>query len=140
MRHLFNSRVEVLRLTGVLQAGTPTLSWNTITDVVDPYLSAPGQLMCRIDLQFLRPGRDQPMPAVAGRAPDRVGVLFLSITDALKAGDRIHTLTGPVTGTFEVRAIPDVAAQFADGHHMEVQIIEVAQGLTGVFPSAEPTG
>jgi hypothetical protein len=89
---------------------------------------------------FVRPGKDAPMPLVAGRAPDRVGTLFCDPTPHLKAGDRIHAIDGPVTGTFEIRAIPDVAVGFGIGHHMEVQLIEVAQELTGVFPGGAVTG
>lgn len=138
MRHLYNCRVQVQRLSAGMLFGAPNLSWATVTDTLDAYLGTPGELMCRLDLQFVRPGKDQPMPIVAGRAPDRVGVMFYDVTDKVKAGDRIRVLAGPVTGTFEIRAIPDPAVDLASAHHMEVQVIEVAQALAGVFPGAEP--
>lgn len=138
MRHLYNSRAEVLRLSGALVLGTPTLTWSKISDTPDTVLGVEGELMCRLDLNFVRPGKDQPMPVEAGRAPDRIGVLFYSVTDALKAGDRVRMLAGPITGTFEVRVIPDPAVAYAAAHHMEVQVVEVAQQLAGVFPSASP--
>lgn len=136
MRHLFASRVEVLRLSGTLVRGNPIMTWVRVTDVLDLSLGVPGELLCRIDLQFQRPGKDQPMPVVAGRAPDRLGVLFCSITPSLLAGDRLHCIAGPVNGTFEIRTIPDPALNNTAAHHLEVQVVEVAQSLTGpqVFP------
>jgi len=138
MRHLYNCRVELLRLSGVLVDGVPTFTWARTDTLPDPVLGIPGELMCRLDLSFVRQGKDQPMPVVAGRAPDRVGVMFFDNTNEVRAGDRIRVLAGPVTGTFEIRAIPDPAVSQLVAHHMEVQIVEVAQPLTGIFPSGEP--
>ncbi len=138
MRYLFNSRVEVTRLAGGIVNGAPKMRWEKITTVPDPILGVPGELLCRLDLTFQRPGKDAPMPIVAGRSPDRVGLMFFSVTDALKAGDRVRTLSGPVTGTFEIRAIPDPAVGFSASHHMEVQIVEVAQAVANAYPGASP--
>lgn len=134
MRHLFNTRAEVLRLDGELTAGSPVLSWNKLTYVLDPYINSPGELMCRLDLTFQRPGKDQPMPIVAGRVPDRIGVMYFSVTDQVKAGDRIRPISGPILGTFEIRVIPDPAVAFSAAHHMEVQVIEVSRNLSSLFP------
>lgn len=134
MRHLYASRCEVLRLSGVLVDGSPDMDWSKVSTVVDPDLGIPGELMCRLDLSFLRPGKDAPMPLVAGRAPDRIGVCFFDTSADVKAGDRLHCLSGPVSGTFEIRSIPDSADDFASSHHMEVQVVEVAQQLTSTFP------
>lgn len=136
MRHLFSSRVEVLRLSGTMTNGTPVLSWGRVQSTLDNTLNAPGELMCRLDLNFVRPGKDQPMPIVAGRAPDRTGVMFYSVTDQVKAGDRVRCVSGPIIGTFEIRAIPDPAVDGLTAHHMEVQVIEVAQSLQHTFPGA----
>lgn len=138
MRHLYNSRAEIHRLSGALVDGTPTLTWSKIAETPDPILNTAGELMCRLDLNYVRPGKDQPMPVVAGRAPDRVGLLMFDTTSVVKAGDRVHMLTGPIVGTFEIRVIPDPAVGFAAAHHMEVQVVEVAQQLPGLFPSAQP--
>ncbi len=138
MRHLFNSRAEVHRLTGTLAAGTPTLTWSKTTDIVDAVLGVPGEMMCRLDLLHVRPGKDQPMPMIAGRAPDRVGLLIFDATPNLKAGDQIRMIDGPVSGVFELRVVPDPAVGFAATHHMEVQVIEVSQSLAGIFPGAQP--
>lgn len=135
MRHLYPSRAEALRLHSNLVNGTPLISWVKVGAVLDPYVGAPGEFMCRLDLTFVRPGKDQPAPVVAGRAPDRVGVLFYDATPDLRAGDRIRLLAGPVTGMFELRTIPDPVQAFSTVHHLEVQVIEVAQQLTGVFPA-----
>lgn len=137
MRHTYNVRAEVLELTGDLVNGTPTLSWTKLTDVVDPLLGVAGELMCRLDLNFIRVGKDQPMPVIAGRAPDRTGVMFFDTTDYVRAGLFIRALDGPVTGTFEIRTIPDPAVGMYNAHHMEVQVFEYAQVLTGVFPGTE---
>ncbi len=138
MRHLYNTRAEVLRLSGVLVDGAPTLTWAKIAGQPDSTLAVAGELMCRIDLNFQRPGKDAPMPAVAGRAPDRIGVMYLDATTVIKAGDRVRALSGPVAGTFEIRTIPDPAIGYSAAHHMEVQVVEVAQSLAGTFPAATP--
>lgn len=137
MRHLFHTRAEVLRSSVDIIDGVPDLTWGKVNEVVDAKLGVPGELMCRIDLNFVRQGKDLPPPLVAGRAPDRVGVMYFDVTDKVKAGYRIRCLSGPVTGTFELRAIPDPAIGYSRAHHMEVQVIEVAQALLNVYPGAD---
>lgn len=129
MRHLYHTRAEVNRLRQDFNNGVPTMTWQQVDDIIDPFLAVPGELMCRIDLAFVRPGKDQPMPVVAGRAPDRVGLMFFDATDEILSGDRITCIDGPIKGTFEIRAMPDPAAGWSSAHHMEVQIIEVAQNM-----------
>lgn len=97
-----------------------------ISEIVDPVLGVPGELMCRLDLNFVRPGKDQPSALASGRAIDRVGVLFCDATPNLLAGDWLKLVGGPVTGTFELRATPDGAVDFSNVHHLEVQVSEVA--------------
>ncbi len=109
--------------------GLPNQTWERVDDIIDPYLGVPGEMMCRIDLTFQRPGKDEPMPVTAGRRPDRVGLMFCSNTDQILAGDRIRCLDGPIQGTFELRAMPDVVAGMRFAHHMEVQIVEVSQNM-----------
>jgi hypothetical protein len=130
MRHLYNTQVEVLRLSlSQDRPGLPTQSWQKIPAIVDPILGVPGEMKCRIDLAYQRPGKDQPMPLVSGRAPDRVGLMFFDATDEIRSGDRFHCVDGPISGTFEIRVMPDPAADYSAAHHMEVQIIEVAQTM-----------
>ena len=129
MRPLYHTRCEVLRLSLDMTNGLPQQTWQKLDTIVDPYLGVPGEMMCRIDLQYQRPGKDQPMPVVAGRAPDRVGIMFFDASDEIRSGDRSRCLQGPIQGIFEIRAMPDVAAGYSIAHHMEVQIIEVAQNF-----------
>jgi hypothetical protein len=122
--------------------GAMTLGWNPVAGVVDPVLGQPGLLQCRLDLTFLRPGKDQPPPLVAGRAPDRTGVCYFDLaTDPagvplVKAGDRLLCVAGPIFGMFDIRTIPDVAQSLTGAHHVETQVIEVSQMLKG---SSTPT-
>lgn len=135
-RGLYRSVAQVLRLQPTLQAGGGmSVSWQQVTDMLDPYLAAPGQISCRLDLQFTRPGKDAPMPLAAGRAPDRVGVLFYDMPadvnglPLVKAGDRFQMVSGPITGTFELRQVPEVAQDYVGVAHAENQVIEVSQAL-----------
>ncbi len=129
MRWLYHTRVEVHRLSLEMTKGLPQQNWQKLSEIIDPYLGVPGEMMCRIDLGYQRVGKDQPMPVAAGRAPDRVGLMVFDPTDEILAGDRFHCIAGPIQGTFEIRVMPDVAAAYAHAHHMEVQIIEVAQNF-----------
>jgi hypothetical protein len=146
-RWLYRSVASVLRLTPTMEAnGGFALAWSQISDIVDPVLGIPGQMACRLDLTYVRTGKDQPPTIVAGRAPDRVGVLFFDpATDEsgiplVKAGDRITMVSGPIFGTFDVRNIPDPVQDYMGTHHIEVQVIEVSQALTGSTPTPFPGG
>jgi hypothetical protein len=123
MQHLYNSVVKVTRLHTVASHGIP--SYN--------YTEVKAALKCRLDIGFLRQGKDQPMAAEAGRAPDRVGVMYCDVTEPLKPGDRVTAVTGPILGTFEIKVIPDIAIGYSAGHHIEVQVVEVAQQLAGQY-------
>jgi len=125
MEHLFNSVVRVEELRQTQEDGVVTTDWRPVEGLE--------ALPCRLDLNFVRPGKDILPAPVAGKAPDRIGVLFTFAHAPLKAGHRLtaipHPDTGafPVQGTFEIRVVPDQAIAFAVAHHIEVQIIEVAQ-------------
>jgi hypothetical protein len=144
---MYQSLVQVYRLKMKLNAGSPTLTWAPVAAVIDPYVEKAGQMMCRLDLGFIKRG-DMPMPVTAGRAPDRMGTAFFDAavdpdTGApyVLAGDRLFCLAGPITGTFEIRTIPTAAVGFGGAHHVEVQIFEVAQsiakGSQTPFPGSE---
>lgn len=133
MAHLFNSRVSVSRLTQTATAGAPTYDWLPV-----PGLQA---LDCRLDVGFLRPGKDMPMPVEAGKAPPRIAVLYCSPTVPLWAGDQLQCITNrfgqiPVSGVWELRVPPDEAQDFSRQHHIEVQVVEVALAVAGqrIFP------
>lgn len=135
LRSLYASTVEIYRNQMSNVNGSMVTTWVKISDTVDPKHGIPGEMKCRADIGFIRPGRDTPSPVVAGRAPDRVGVLFFDYTPHVKAGDRIRFKSGPITGTFELKAWPDPAVDFSSVHHLEVQIVEVAQSAAGGGPS-----
>lgn len=127
MDHLFSSTVKVQRVQKTRVDGVAVTTW---VDQEAP-LSA---VKCRLDLNFLRPGKDVPATIEAGTAPDRIGVMFCRKV-GLKAGDRIVTIAGPVTGVFDIKSIPDDALDFSAAHHVEVQIVETVQNLAGKWPA-----
>jgi hypothetical protein len=127
MEHLFSSVVRTEHMVESMSDGVPSWDWV-------PYGDARNAIRCRLDLNFIRPGKDAPPAQEAGRAPDRIGVMFCGSTAGIRAGDRIVTVSGPVVGTFDIKAIPDVAVDYASAHHIEVQIIETNQQLAGRFP------
>jgi hypothetical protein len=125
-----------------------SVAWNPLTAVIDRTLDQPGYMWCRLDLGFIRPGKDTPAPLVAGRAPDRVGVCYydpVTSTNGVPlvlANDRLLCVEGPIFGMFEVRLVPDVAQDFVGAHHIEVQVIEVSKqvepGSPTPFPGSAP--
>ena len=144
MEHLFNSAFRVERLQLVVTDGVPTMDYAQATDE-DPALDAMLQfLKARLDMNFIRQGKDIPEAPVAGRAPDHIGVLFTYAYAPLRAGDRLVAIPNeqnkiPVPGTFDIRVMPDVAIDFSDAHHIEVQVIEVGQELTEEnWPAEDP--
>lgn len=147
MQHLYPSafRVERLQLIQV-QDGVPYTDWaqavSETNDQAENDMLA--FLMGRLDLGFIRPGKDIPLAPEAGKAPDRMGLLFTFPYAPIRAGDRIIAIPNmvgkiPVKGTFEIRPKPDEALGYSDTHHLEVQVIEVGQDLTEVeWPGEEP--
>jgi hypothetical protein len=142
-RHLYASRVAIFRLGGgAWKDGAPTYGYEKISQVVDYVLGVPGEMMCRIDLQWTRPGKMQPMPTEAGNPPSRMGTLFfdpylISDADYIRAGDYIQTISGPINGTFEIRITPEPALFINKIDHMECEIVEVAKQSTNLFPGID---
>lgn len=134
MEHLYASTVRVERLGLTVTDGVPVSDWGTV---------AGGERMpCRLDLNFVRPGKDIAPAPVAGKAPDRIGLLFCNPDAVVRAGDRIVTVANddgsmPVSGTFEIRVIPDMVVGFSDAHHLEIQILETNQALDDSWPDDE---
>lgn len=137
MRHLYSSRVEVFEPTLNVVDGQAIASWAKVVAVFDPYLGQAGEMMCRLDLNFVRPGKDAPPPWRVGVAPDRAGLMFCDVTSSLKAGQMIRTISGPVSGNFLIKTIPDLALDYDAAHHIEVQIFEVNQSGAS-FPGKPP--
>ncbi len=130
MEHLFNSVVKVQR-----PETTQNPDGVAGTQRVDVTTGGLNHVKCRLDLQFIRPGKDAPSPINAGGAQDRYGVLFCRADVPLRAGDYLVCIPNsagklPVEGTFEIKSIPDKAMDFSDAHHIEVLVFEVTQDLT----------
>lgn len=144
MDHLFNSVVRVERMALQVDEGVATMSYVQATDPDPVTNDLLAYLPCRLDLNFIRPGKDALPAPVAGRAPDRVGLLITQPYAPLKAGDMVVAIPNaagklPVKGTFEIRVMPDETIGFSDQHHIEVQIIETGQELnTENWPSEDP--
>ena len=144
MFHLFNSVVRVERLQLVTTDGVAEMDWAQATDPDPNAAEMLKYLECRLDMNFLRPGKDILPAPEAGKAPDRIGIMFTYPYAPIKAGDRIVAIPNregktPVKGTFEIRVMPDEAIDFSDQHHIEVQIIESNQNLSkGNWPTETP--
>lgn len=141
--HLFNSVVRVEEMQYTVEEGVPTITWAQATHPDQDLNAMLAYMPVRLDLNFIRPGKDIPQAVVAGRAPDRIGVLFALPHAPLKAGQRVVTIPGdtgqePVKGVFEVRVVPDMAIDYSSAHHIEVQVVETTQQLTGIWPEDDP--
>jgi hypothetical protein len=136
VEHLFASVVRVERMGLTQVDGVATMDWSPV--------DGGEYVRCRLDLNFLRPGKDIAPAPVAGKAPDRIGLMFCSSDAPIRAGDRVVAIPGddgtvPVSGTFEIRVIPDLAMGFSAPHHMEIQILETNQDLDeDIWPSEDP--
>jgi hypothetical protein len=138
MRHLFNSTVEILESVTDVVDGARVQTWQKSTAKFDP-MCARGEMKCRLDLIFLRPGKDAPSPIVAGRTPDRTGIMYCSYTPNLRGGQTVKVIKGPHVGaSFLIKMRPDEAQDFSGTHHIEVQVFEVAQAAFN-YPSGAPT-
>jgi hypothetical protein len=124
-----------------------SVSWAVVPDIVDLQLDQPGMLACRLAIGYLRPGKDQLPPLVAGRPQDRYGVAYYDpVTSGgvplVKAGDRLLCVSGPISGTWEIRNIPDQLQGYGLAAHVEVQVVEVAAqsgpGSPTPFPGGAP--
>lgn len=148
VRGLYSSLVQVIRLTPTmdLTLGGMSVSWSPVTDIVDVIVDQPGMLACRLAIGYLRPGKDQLPPLVAGRPQDRVGVIYYDpVTNSsgvplVKAGDRFLCVAGPISGTWEMRNIPDQLQMYNGAGHCEAQVIEVAAQSTPGSPTPFPGG
>ena len=134
MEHLLPSVVRVERAVQKRVGGRPTTVWEQATDP-DPVLNhLLSWYPCRLDLNFLRPGKDAPAPIQAGVMPDRVGIMFCP-PGPLRAGDRLVTIPNDsglivVPGTFAIKAMPEYALDYSTQHHIEVQVVEESQKET----------
>lgn len=130
MDHLYSSTVKVMRDSTTVDNGRARVELAPAQGSTERETKLLAALKCRLDLIFLRPGKDAPAAINAGRAPDRTGVMFYSAPVKLNAGDKLvcvpNARTGdmPIEGTFEIKAVPDGAVGYGSVHHYEVQVIE----------------
>lgn len=118
LRSLLIHRCELLRLDATDLDGVADYGWvTTATDVA-----------CRVDLSFMRKGKDAGWVAEAGRSNDRRGVLFIGPDIDLKPGDRVIVRSrSRHIGTFECDgAFDTVHDRHGDVHHVEAGVTEVA--------------
>jgi hypothetical protein len=108
--------MRVYRLTTSDGGGYPVYEHR----VVEGLESVP----CRLDLTFIRPGKDQLPVVEAGRAPDHLGIMFCDPDVPIQAGDVYVFFEGPISGTYEMRVSPDRAIGFKKANHIEVQLVE----------------
>lgn len=144
LRVSYVSLVQVMRLKNKVSKGTASLTWTTLVDVIDPFVDIPGQMMCNLQLGFIRRG-DLPMPLTAGAAAQRQGVAYFDAAinpdtnePYVLAGDRLYCIGGPIQGTFEIRSVPQAAVSFGGVHHVETQVWEVAKSLAKGTPTPFP--
>lgn len=135
MKNLLVSAFQVQRLDYTVADGRPTMSWVVPTSANVAEASLLAYFKGRLDLTFLRPGKDVLPAPQQGKAQDRIGVLFVEQNVPIKAGDRIVAIPNergqiPVPGTFEIRYVPDEALSLFGQHHKEVQVVEVNSTVT----------
>jgi hypothetical protein len=115
-RNLLVHRVTVKRPTTSVIDGATQYTWKTIASSVP----------CRLDLSYLRPGKDPQWTPEAGRATDRTGVAFFLTSAPVKVGDRlVADDTGGITGTFLVEGSIDTVQGRHRAHHVECGVKEV---------------
>jgi hypothetical protein len=115
--HLMPSRVKVSRPLVSMQDGILTTAWRDVAGLEE--------VPIRLEVGFFRPGKDFPMPPQAGRTPDRVATYWVSPDIDLRPGDHIECVSGPVTGTWQIRVAPDVSTSMSRLHHLEGQAVEL---------------
>lgn len=92
------------------------------------YADANG-LKCRLDTNMLLI-KDAEWDLESGRAPDRLGILFIVGSVAVRAEDIVVMTVGD-DGVFHVVTPPDRASNYGPTtHHLEVQVRENVSGLS----------
>lgn len=145
LRGSYSSVVKIRRLGGGMGPGrvngAAQYNWVESDDLIDVYWGVPGQMQCRLDVQYVSPGIGAPMPAEVATVIPRSGTVYYDIPDSplyVRAGDHLVAIDGPFKGsTFEIRVIPQPAQDFLGATHMEAQMVEIAIDLN-LFPGVAP--
>ncbi len=135
----FHSRVAAYRLTQTLVKGNEINSWKKVNLMLDDNLGVPGEFKCFLDLTFLRALIDTPPAQEQGSSiPLRTGVMFMDDhkCNRLEAGDRIKCLSGPTSGVFQIKRVPDRLPNVVTGaiSHIEVQVFEISGSQLEAYP------
>jgi hypothetical protein len=115
-RTLLRHRATIKRNTVVAVDGVSSYSWRNIQTEVP----------CRVDLSYIRRGKDPQWSPEAGRVQDRTGVAFFMPDAQVTTGDRIVLTSGGVAGTFLVDGtVEEILGNRGGVHHLEVPLAEV---------------
>lgn len=147
IRDSYSSVVKVYRIaTGSIDPNTggPSFVYNPVTTILDQDWGIVGQIQCRLDMGWLKPGDQAPDPVEATAPIPRVGTLFFDMnydgTISLRAKDRLEAISGPLQGIFELRSIPYPAQDFIGlATFAQVQVVETAMTTLGIFPGVDVT-
>ena len=114
------NRCTIIRQTSTNVDGVLSVTWTEVA----------ANVPCRIDLTFVRVGRDLLYKPDSGRAPDRNAVGFFRVNTDLKVADRVViTDDSGLSGTWEVFIKPEQATTISKAHHLEVELREVSQSI-----------
>jgi hypothetical protein len=114
LRALLTHRCTIKRGEATVVDGVESYAWKTVATAV----------RCRIDLTFIRLGKDPQWSPEAGRSPDRTGVAFFFPDASVKVGYRIAMTAGGIEGTFEIKDIDHTQGR-RHTHHLECGVQEV---------------
>jgi hypothetical protein len=114
-------RCKVWRMTATTVDGVPAFVWSTVAE----------NQKCRLDLSYMRRGKDEAWVQEAGRAQDRNGVLFALPDFVARSGDRIEITSPPsLLGTYLLDGAVDLAIGRVDVEHFEMGVTEVPANAT----------
>lgn len=127
-RTMLKHKCNILELTEMAANGLVGLQWSII--------DGGSNVRCYIDLNFLRRGKDPMLlwTPEAGRASDRVGVLFVDPKAKIKTGHRVEIVKGP-HGVFSVEGAIDEVWTPRKLHHLEVGVQEVGRPIAKGAPT-----
>lgn len=119
MEHTLAHTADILELRPVYSRGAAAYDWTVIHE----------EIPCRLDLAFIRQGKDPGYVQEAGRAADRNGVLFAMPDAPFRPGQRIeiHAPGNPwLDGSrFDLGGAVDLAMTLDELHHIEMAATEV---------------
>lgn len=115
-KSLLNHRCDLYDLRTTDNDGSPVTQYVKVNE---------RPVHCRLDLNFVRHGKDSMWLETIARPEDRTGVMIFGPKEKIKAGMRVKMLKGP-TGVFSLQGALDEAFDFDSLHHYEVGVVEVS--------------